>query len=106
MKQPTESIAENLRAMRESRGLSFEQLSDLTGVSKSMLRQIENGKSSPTISTIWKIANGLRVSFTSLLCRPPVRAEVKSFHDEPPPDRGGKAVSPVSAHPVQPGKIL
>ena len=90
MKQPTESIAENLRAMRESRGLSFEQLSDLTGVSKSMLRQIENGKSSPTISTIWKIANGLRVSFTSLLCRPPVRAEVKSFHDEPPLTAEGK----------------
>lgn len=49
-----------------------------------MLRQIETGKSSPTISTIWKIANGLHVSFTSLLHRSPVKAEVKSFRDEAP----------------------
>lgn len=32
-----------------------------------MLRQIETGQSSPTISTLWKIANGLRVPFTALL---------------------------------------
>jgi len=84
MDQPVETIAENLKSVRESRGLSLEQLADLTGVSKSMLRQIETGKSSPTISTIWKIANGLHVSFSSLLHRPPVQAEVKSFRAEPP----------------------
>ena len=77
--QPIDAIAENLRTQRESRGLSLDQLAELTGVSKSMLRQIETGKSSPTISTIWKIANGLKVSFTSLLSRPAVEAEVRSF---------------------------
>lgn len=84
MDQPVETIAENLKSVRESRGLSLEQLAELTGVSKSMLRQIETGKSSPTISTIWKIANGLRISFTSLLHRSPVEAEVKSFRSEEP----------------------
>jgi len=64
--------------------LSLDQLSELTGVSKSMLRQIETGKSSPTIATIWKIANGLRVSFTALLRKPAVQAEVKSFRGEKP----------------------
>jgi len=29
-----------------------------------MLAQIEKGKSNPTVSTIWKIANGLQVSFS------------------------------------------
>jgi transcriptional regulator with XRE-family HTH domain len=79
MDQPVEAVADNLKKVRENRGLSFDQLSDLTGVSKSMLRQIEMGKSSPTISTIWKIANGLRISFTALLIKPPLKAEVKSF---------------------------
>ncbi len=65
MDQPVEAISNNLRTIRESRNFSLDQLSELTGVSKSMLRQIETGKSSPTISTIWKIANGLRVSFTA-----------------------------------------
>ena len=84
MEHSAEAIAANLRCHRESRGLSLDQLAELTGVSKSMLRQIEVGKSSPTIATLWKIANGLRVSFTSLLCKFPVRAEVKSFCGEKP----------------------
>jgi len=84
MEQSVEAIASNLRNIRESRGLSLDQLSSLTGVSKSMLRQIEVGKSSPTIATIWKIANGLRVSFTALLRKPAVQAEVRSFRGEKP----------------------
>lgn len=84
MEQSIEAIANNLRHMRENRNLSLDQLSDLTGVSKSMLRQIEMGKSSPTIATIWKIANGLHVSFTALLRKPVVEAEVRSFSGEKP----------------------
>jgi transcriptional regulator with XRE-family HTH domain len=84
MEQSIDAIANNLRNTREDRSLSLDQLSELTGVSKSMLRQIETGKSSPTIATIWKIANGLRVSFTALLRKPVVEAEVKSFRGEKP----------------------
>ena len=84
MKQPADAVADNLRNIRENRGLSLDQLSELTGVSKSMLRQIETGKSSPTIATIWKIANGLRLSFTALLRKPAVQAEVRSFKGEKP----------------------
>jgi transcriptional regulator with XRE-family HTH domain len=36
----------------------------LTGVSKAMLGQIERGKSNPTVSTLWKIATGLKISFS------------------------------------------
>jgi transcriptional regulator with XRE-family HTH domain len=81
----------NLRSMRENRRLSLDQLSEVTGVSKSMLRQIETGKSSPTIATIWKIANGLHVSFTALLSKPVVQAEVRPF-------RGKKPLMAVSEH--------
>jgi transcriptional regulator with XRE-family HTH domain len=84
MEQSIDAIANNLRKIRENRSLSLDQLSELTGVSKSMLRQIETGKSSPTIATIWKIANGLRVSFTALLRKPVVQAEVRAFREEKP----------------------
>ncbi len=84
MEQSVETIAANLSNLRESRNLSLDQLSELTGVSKSMLRQIETGRSSPTISIIWKIANGLKVSFTSLLRKPLVDAKVRSFCGEKP----------------------
>ena len=63
-------VAENLRSIRETRKLSLDKLAELTGVSKSMLGQIERGESSPTIATLWKISNGLKVSFTTLLSSP------------------------------------
>ncbi|MFC4809392.1 helix-turn-helix domain-containing protein [Paenibacillus sp. GCM10023250] len=60
-------IGKNLQAIRKARGLSLDQTADLTGVSKAMLGQIERGDSNPTISIIWKIVNGLHISFTSLI---------------------------------------
>ena len=63
-------IADNLRALRQGLNLSLSEVSERTGVSKSMLGQIERNESSPTISTLWKIATGLQVSFTSLMERP------------------------------------
>ncbi len=84
MEQSIEAIASNLRTIRENRNLSLDRLSGRTGVSKSMLRQIETGRSSPTIATIWKIANGLRVSFTALLRKQTIQAEVRSFRGEKP----------------------
>ena len=38
-----------------------------TGVSKSMLGQIERGESNPTVSTIGKIVEGLKVPFEQLI---------------------------------------
>ena len=84
MKHMENEIGINLKRIRETRNLSLDKLSDLTGVSKSMLRQIEMGKSSPTIATIWKIANGLRVSFTALLKEDQVEAEIKDYKSEEP----------------------
>ncbi len=60
-------IAENLRRLRAERNLSLGALSGLCGVSKMMLSQIEKGDTSPTINTVWKIANGLKVPYTALL---------------------------------------
>lgn len=43
-----------------------------------MLGQIERGESSPTISTLWKIASGFRVSFSTLFdSQKPVQGELR-----------------------------
>lgn len=60
-------IAENLKRLRMERNLSFGQLSELTGVSKVMISQMERGATNPSINTIWKLANGLQVPYTALL---------------------------------------
>jgi transcriptional regulator with XRE-family HTH domain len=64
------TIAKNLKTFRENKKLSLEKVAELTGVSKTMIGQIERGESSPTIKTIWKIANGLKISFSSLITCP------------------------------------
>jgi len=70
MEEITLLVAQNLKRIRDEKKLSLDKLAELTGVSKSMLGQIERGESSPTISVIWKIANGLKISFTALLGAP------------------------------------
>lgn len=60
-------IAENLKRLRTERGLSLGQLAELSQVSKVLLSQIEKGDTNPTINTLWKIANGLKVPYTALL---------------------------------------
>lgn len=60
-------LGRNLNKIRKGRGWSLDRVAEATGVSKAMLGQIERGLSNPTISVMWKIANGLQMSFTSLL---------------------------------------
>ncbi|MFJ7935812.1 helix-turn-helix domain-containing protein [Sporosarcina sp. NPDC096371] len=74
-------IAKNLKSLRESKKLSLEKVAELTGVSKTMIGQIERGESAPTITTIWKIANGLKISFTSLINNPQPDTIVVSKND-------------------------
>ena len=63
----TKCIAANVKAIREKKKLTLDSAAQATGVSRSMLSQIEKGDVNPTISVLWKIANGFKVSFTSLL---------------------------------------
>lgn len=65
--EPSDVLAVNLKNIRLERGLSLGQLAVLSGISKVMLSQIEKGETNPTINTIWKIAGGLKVSYTRLL---------------------------------------
>lgn len=67
MENLNENISSNLKRIRNERNLSLDKLSEITGISKSMLGQVERGESNPTISTIWKISTGLKVSLTDLI---------------------------------------
>lgn len=74
-------LSQNLKRLRAERKLSLDKLADLTGISKTMLGQIERGESSPSLTTVWKIANGLKISFTSLIVEPPADAVVVRKRD-------------------------
>lgn len=65
--QLDKNIAVNLKRIRKSKNMSLDMLAEKTGVSKSMLGQIERGESNPTVATIAKIVDGIRVPFEELI---------------------------------------
>ena len=85
------TIAKNIKRLREDNKLSMDELAKLSGVSKSMLAQIERGEGNPTISTLWKISNGMKVPFDALTVRPKNAYEiVKTSEIQPLLEDDGK----------------
>lgn len=56
-----------LKEARRTQGLSLDAVAKLSGVSRSMVSQIERGESSPTIATLWNLTGALGVDFAGLL---------------------------------------
>jgi transcriptional regulator with XRE-family HTH domain len=60
------NVGSKLRAMREERGLSIRALARASGISANALSVIERGKSSPSVSTLYKVTEALNVPITSI----------------------------------------
>ncbi len=67
MDEINQQVAERLRRLRKVENLSLEELASRSGVSRATLSQIETLKTNPTIAVLWKISQGLGVSFAELL---------------------------------------
>lgn len=70
------NVGGKLRAMREERGLSIRALARASGISANALSVIERGKSSPSVSTLYKVTDALGVPITSLFRTEPERKNV------------------------------
>ena len=83
-------VSENIKRIRQEKNLSLGDLAKLSDVSKSMLAQIERGEGNPTLSTLWKIANGMQVSFNTLIAQPMLPYKVTKLAEiEPILDMNG-----------------
>ncbi|MBP6178479.1 MAG: helix-turn-helix domain-containing protein [Anaerolineales bacterium] len=58
-------VAKSLRELREARGISMRTLATKSGLSANALSMIERGKTSPSVSTLYKLADALGVSITA-----------------------------------------
>jgi len=84
-------VSENIKRIRQEKNLSLGDLAKLSDVSKSMLAQIERGEGNPTLSTLWKIANGMQVSFNTLIAQPKLPYKVTKLAEiEPILDMNGE----------------
>src|ERR1700712_2529418 len=85
-----EAVGEGLRQHRQEAGMSLRALARKVGVSPSLISQIEHGKATPSVATLYAIVSGLDISLDEL------------FFDEP---RGAAAVAaaPTPTPPMDPG---
>ena len=58
-------VGSRLRELREMRGISMRALATKSGLSANALSMIERGKTSPSVSTLYKLADALGVSITA-----------------------------------------
>ena len=61
------AVAENIKRIRKSKKLSLERTAALSGVSRSMLSQIERGEANPSVAILGKLAEALKVPAEILL---------------------------------------
>jgi DNA-binding XRE family transcriptional regulator len=60
-------VGQNVRRMRQKRGLTQEQFAEISGFSQQYLSGLEKGKRNPTIVTVFELATALGVSHIDLL---------------------------------------
>src|ERR1700760_1453441 len=80
--QLAEPVGEGLRKHREEAGMSLRALAREVGVSPSLISQIEHGKATPSVATLYAIVSELGISLDEL------------FFDQP---RGAAAVAQAEA---------
>jgi len=69
-------VGEQIRRLRLERGGSIRALARASGLSANALSMIERGRTSPSVSTLYKVADALGVPITSLFSTGPQRQTV------------------------------
>lgn len=59
-------VAERIRLLRNDQGWTLEQLASLSGVSRSMLSQIERERVNPTLGVVYRVAHAFGISLAEL----------------------------------------
>lgn len=72
----TLNLGNKIRQLRRKRALTLQNVSDLSGLSKSLLSQIENSFTAPPIATLLKISKALDVKIGYFFQDPPVSSRI------------------------------
>ena len=73
-------LGQRVRHLREESGHSLRALADQSGLSVTTLSLIENGKSSPSVSTLQKIASAMNVPLVAFFLSDTVKKTVNCTH--------------------------
>src|SRR5437588_11938104 len=99
----TTHFARRLKQLRVERGWSLEALESASGVSRSMLSQIERGKANPTLAVTFRIARAFGMSIGELVETPGatssinvIRSDDHTYHYRSDKDCRIRTLSPLN----------
>ena len=76
------NVGNKLRELREARNMSMRMLAGKSGLSANALSMIERGKTSPSVSTLYKLSDGLGISITSFFGVLPDKQQVVALRSD------------------------
>ena len=65
--QLQQKIGQRIRILRESKGITQQDLAAACNFEKTNMSRIEAGRTNPTISTLYKISQALEISISELV---------------------------------------
>ena len=65
--QLQQKIGNRIRELRESKGISQQNLAAICNFEKANLSRIEAGRTNPTVSTLYKISQALEITLSELV---------------------------------------
>ncbi len=77
-------LCERLIELRQRHNFTLEQLAASTGVSRSMLSQIERGQANPTLAVTYRIAQAFDMSIGELVDEPGAGSTIEIVHGNDP----------------------
>ncbi len=94
-------LGRKIRDLRLRRGLTVQQLATASGLSKGFISQVENDRTSPSLTTLKDLANALNTSVAYLVVEEEQVPYVVRANDRPRVNVGGNTskVEVLSAHP-------
>jgi transcriptional regulator with XRE-family HTH domain len=94
------NLADNLRALREVRGLSQQQMAKIAGVPRPTWAHLESGAGNPTVAILVRVADALQVRVEELIGPPRSAARLYHAGSLPARKRGAVTVRQLLPDPV------
>jgi len=91
MDKEPDRLADNIKALREARSLSQQQIAKIAGIPRATWTHLESGAANPTLAVLVKVAAALQVRLDELLA--PARGPARHLTAEELPSRNKGSVA-------------
>lgn len=93
-------LADNIKALRETRGLSQQQIAKAAGIPRATWTHLESGAANPTLAVLDRVATAFQVTIEELVAAP--RSEARRYPREEIPTklRGGARIKKLLPDPI------